>query len=228
MITFIHDSDLHYNKNSSRKKNNVKKILNISPDFVIVTGDLTDNGYDGSNFLCFNYGGDEDQLTPLKQKYVNVLDYNDIPVYLCDGNHDNGRNKIPYKPVLNYIKKRHGGLNYIFEYNGVYFICCSVYPKNIKWLKKKLNKTKYYPVFIYFHYNLKDKYSDWWSDKAKQKFYNTIKDYKNIKALLEGHFHNTKVYYWNEFLVIRSSGRHFGIIQFDLNKKEIINISHNI
>lgn len=225
MITFIHDSDLHYDENSSRKKNNVQKILDIDPDFVVVTGDLTSNGYDGSHFLCFNYGGDEDQLTPLKEKYVNVIENNDIPVYLCDGNHDNGRNKIPYKPVLCYIKKRHGGLKYTFEYLGVHFICCSVYPKDIKWLKKKLNKAKNNPVFIYFHYNLIGRYSDWWSDKDKDKFYETIKDHKNIKAILEGHFHSSKIYNWRDFLVIRSAGKHFSVIQFDLSEKEIVNIS---
>lgn len=222
MITFVHDSDLHYTPRGLRpeKKSNPQKIIELDPEFVIVTGDLTENGYDGKSIGCFQYGGDEDQLSPLNREYVKGLEIQGISVYLCAGNHDRGRKWIPYKPVQKYVKERHGGLKYSFERCGIKFICCGEYPKDLKWLKKELVNDQ--PMFIYFHFNLVGKYSDWWSNKEKEKFYQVIKYYSNLQAIMVGHRHSSQIHTeWKGITVIRSAGRGFTLINFDTNDNKI-------
>lgn len=227
MITFVHDSDIHFTDKGPRsdKKLNPDKIIELNPDFTIVTGDLTDNGYDGKSIGCFKYGGFSDQLSPLKDNYVHKLEDNGIPVYLCPGNHDRGRPNICYKAVHRYIIKRHGGLKYSFERNGIKFICCGEYPDDLKWLKKQLKKANDRPIFIYFHFNLIGPFSNWWSEKEKDKFYQVIKDYPNLQAILVGHWHRSENHTkWNNIRVIRSSGRGFTLIGFDIKEEKIIDV----
>ena len=180
MVVFIVDSDLHFTKSiKSYKNNHVEKITKLcqqrSIDAVICSGDLTNNGWNGKNLLWWNYGGLYDQLTPLREQYVDPISRY-TGVYLCKVN------------------------NYTFD------------AKSIKYLKDKLCKDR--ANILFFHYNIKGAFSDWWSDREKNTFYNTIKDY-DIGAIVCGHLHTAGVTEWRGIKVIQASNEKFAICEFD-------------
>ena len=210
-IKLIIDSDLHFEKKGIRpdKENHLGKIGTLTDiDAMICSGDLTNNGWDGKSTLGWYYGGTEDEVTPLKN-FINFIetDYK-IPVYICDGNHDQ---YVPWpylhKAVRNYIEKKHGNLLYSWDLKGYHFICMSVYPNadRLEFLKKDLEKNKDKPIIIYFHYCLTGAWSDWWKDSEKIAFYNTIKDYK-IRLIIVGHRHSNWLDSWNGIPVASGAG----------------------
>ncbi len=215
MIKFVLESDLHYKKNGSKrsaKQGSSAKIVGIDADFVIVAGDLTDNGYDGSRIGCFRYGGFSNQLKPFIDDYVTPIEESGKDVYLCIGNHDRGRSRYVYKPVFRYVKKRHGGINYAFSKGNLRFICCGMYPKDLKFLKRKLRDNR--PNIIFFHYNLQGQWSDWWTGKEKDAFYECIKDY-DIRAICVGHSHWSGVRKWNDITVVSGAGYQVALFTYD-------------
>ena len=145
MLTFVHDSDLHYGKHGlgprKNKENHPISITTSEVQFVILTGDLTDNGYDGARLGCIKYGGDVDQITPLLENYVNPIEEAGKEVYLCAGNHDRGKKTfwLFHHPAMKYlIRKRHGDFKYTFRKRNLKFICCGECPRDTVWLKKQL------------------------------------------------------------------------------------------
>lgn len=232
MLVFAHDSDIHFEASESRKKKHLhpELLINTSASLVILTGDLTENGYDGKrlNFglFKFRYGGDEDQLTPFKEQYLEPVEAEGKEVFLCPGNHDRGRGYWdwrPYQPVRRCIKKRHSSCTYGFERQGLRFLVMDEYPRKLKWLKRQLKRYPDDPFVIAFHFNLEGPWSDWWSNKAKLKFYNVIKDY-NILALLVGHHHVSQVSEWKGIRVI-ASANNFALIYYNTEDQIIQNVS---
>lgn len=212
---FLVDSDLHFtNTIRSYKKDHVKKIIamceNEKIDALICPGDLTNDGWDGANLCGWYYGGKQDQLTPLKEQYVEPLDSH-LSVYLCAGNHDYYVPR-PYivHPVLKYIRQRHGAQQYSFDINDLHFICLDRYPDSagMSFLKQDLLKHHYKNIIIFFHYNFTGELSDWWSEKEKDNFYDEIKGH-NIVALLVGHHHISIVTEWRGYKVIMGAGGAF-------------------
>ena len=68
-----------------------------------------------------------------------------------------------------------------------------------KYLQEQLAAVgKSTPVVLYFHYGLAGPYSDWWSQKEKEKFREVIQGH-NILGIFHGHFHATAHYKWNGF-----------------------------
>jgi len=227
MTKFLVNSDLHFNSDiRNRKKFNVEKIIDLCEkeniDALLCPGDLTNNGWDGSNFLCWPYGGPHDQLTPLKQNYVNPLSKH-LPVYLCAGNHDY---YVPWpywhNGVLNYIKNLHGNQRYSFDIKDLHFICLDKYPdeKGIKFLKKDLENNFNKNIILFFHYNLTGKWSDWWTDEEKDIFHNTIAPY-NIKAICVGHSHISKVTRWRGYKIIAGAGSKIAKCVYENNEIEV-------
>lgn len=220
MFTFILDSDIHYGKRenngprTSKQRNSEYISEELDVDFAIVAGDLTENGYDGKRCCCFKYGGFSNQLKALKEQYIEPIEYVGIPAKLCVGNHDRGRPPYIYQPVFRYVKKRHGDIQYSFDHKNVRFICCGLYPKDTKWLKKQLKSNQ--ANIIYFHYNLEGAWSDWWTEKEKNKFYKTIKGYP-IAAILVGHQHSNKQSKWKDIDVIKCAYRGYAKITCDKN-----------
>jgi len=217
-FTFILDSDVHYGKardNGPRvwkKRNPDNIVLEEDIDFVVVTGDLTENGYNGKKFLGFHYGGFSDQLKAFRDRYVRPIGEANIPLKLCIGNHDRGRPPYLYQPVFCYVKKRYGGIKYTFDHKGFRFICCGMYPKDTKWLRKRLSKEKH--NIIYFHYNVSGAYSDWWSKKAKKRFVKTVKGYP-IAAVLVGHDHVSRQYEWEGLNIVMAAGEGYARVTCD-------------
>jgi len=228
MLVFAHDSDLHYGKNKLRprkdKERHPARIISTKAQFVIVTGDLTENGYSGKKIGCFRYGGDKDQISPCIENYVKPIEEAGKEVYLCAGNHDRGRRILKisiYPAVKRLIRKRHGGSQYTFRKGDLKFICCHECPRNIKWLKKQLEDTDQ-PTIIFFHFNLEGPFSDWWSQKQKDAFYRAIQDC-NIVGILVGHHHVSRVSEWKGIKVISSSDK-FSCIVYDPIREKIVNV----
>jgi len=215
MTTFLVDSDIHFtNTIRSYKSDHVKKITDLCQrekiNALICPGDLTDSGGNGAHIFCWYYGGRQDQLTPLKKQYVEILDKH-LPVYLCAGNHDYNVPR-PYivHPVLKYIRQRHGAQRYSFELNDLHFICLDKCPnkEGMAFLRRDLKENVGKNIVIFFHYNLTGDYSDWWSIKEKEDFYATIKDY-NIVALLVGHHHISTLTEWKGYKVVMAAAAAF-------------------
>lgn len=235
MLVFAHDSDLHFRPDGPRKikQKQLELLQETSAEFVIVTGDLTQNGYNGRylNFglFKFRYGGKEDQLDQLKRQYVNPMVDIGKEVYLCAGNHDRGTSFIKifkYSPVRRYIRKRHGGNVYNFQVQGLNFVVMGEFPANRKWLKRKLKCHVDQPFVIAFHFNLEGKFSDWWSQSDKDKFYRCIKGH-NILAILVGHRHVSGVSEWHGFRVI-SSAKNFSLIYYNPKDQVIEDVSFSM
>jgi len=223
-MKFIHTSDLHYGGVRCReeKRNEPRSIALADAEFVIVTGDLTENGFDGSLLCCIEYGGDDYQLQRFKLKFIRPIERSGKSIYLCPGNHDLGYWWSPYKPVMHYIRKRHKSTQYAFERNGLRFICCGIYPKDLKWLKKQMRQDQ--PHVIFFHYNLIGKWSDWWSEKEKTAFAKVIEPY-HIVAILVGHSHISEIQNWRGYRVILS-GDQYSIITYDEAAKQITEVDY--
>jgi len=194
----------------------VDLIDNNNISFVIMPGDLTDNGLIGSSIFCCIPQYDE--WSEFCEKWLRPIQ--GIPVYLCAGNHDIRLNR---NGILKEIKVRHGNVYYSFtmDENGKksYFICCNIYPnKEIRnWLANQKLPTigEKAPVFFFFHYPPIGKASNDWPQKEKDEFYNLIKNY-NVKAIIVGH--NGKFSYassWNNIPLFCLAGYHFGFFDFN-------------
>jgi DNA repair exonuclease SbcCD nuclease subunit len=233
-FTFYLDSDIHYGSKNNRnnrfgirddKINNIENMLKLNNDepcsAVIVAGDLTDSGYNGAKFLCWNYGGTENQVGLFQVDYIDPL-LRVIPTYICEGNHDT---YVPWPyvahPVADLIKARHGALNYSFVINGVTFLCCGKYPEKsvLPWLREKLESLRGKPVIVWFHYNLWGPYSDFWTEDEKYEFLKVVNPYKSdIKAILTGHIHESYNEKWEGFTVISGGGEGFMICKYDAKR----------
>ena len=222
MFSFILDSDLQYGKEGKvgpifGKEDNLDLILenDHDVDFVILAGDLTENGYNGKSFCCYNYGGNTKQLQAFQENYLDPLEQENIVVRLCPGNHDRGRFPYFYQPVFSLLREKYGDIRYRFEYQHFNFICPGIYPNDIPWLEKQLNGDL--PNIIFFHYNLEGPFSDWWTEKEKDDFYKTIQDYK-IAGILVGHHHISKESSWNDIKTVSAAGNGYARITCDSDR----------
>lgn len=223
-LRLIIDSDLHFTESGIRadKTNHAQVIREIAArhqiDAIICAGDLTDMGWDGKRFLCWRYGGAEDQVTPLR-RWVEGLEADVAPVFLASGNHDQ---YVPWpyrhKGVRDYIETKHRSLLYNWEYiisDGVNAnstikyrgVCLDVYPdkKAREYLSGVMNKWPNDRYIIYFHYNLEGDYSDWWSDSDKTKFANMLSG-RNIALIICGHLHKNALTKWRGYNVAMGAG----------------------
>lgn len=170
------------------------------PKGVLIAGDLTDNGRmsEWRTFVKL-YG-----LTGTDA----LLKY---PVYECTGNHD--RAPLLIRPVLDGVRKRHGRLEYSWDWRGLHIVCLDNYPDAAacQWLKRDLAAVgELRPVVIYLHYALRGPFSGpkWWRQSQKQAFGATIDGY-NVIGIFHGHYHGSLHYRWEGYDVYNvGSPRH--------------------
>jgi predicted phosphodiesterase len=208
---FVCDSDLHYGTDDDKprpeKGNRTQLLTELKKthdiDLMLCPGDLTNRGADGHPTGC---KGDPNanQLEALISQCVKPIEALGVSVKLCPGNHDINRSDYWRLSVLKYVCDRHDATYswfspetsscYTFMHKGLQFICMGIYPKNISWLKAHLPKNKKQPIVFYYHYNTRkgQPYSDWWSDKEKDTFFDTIYGY-NVQAIINGHLHTTQI-----------------------------------
>lgn len=218
MLKLIVDSDLHFGQGHIRadKSNHAALIPKIvrdeGVDAVICAGDLTERGWDGKNLLCWHYGGTDNQVAPLKQFIAEIEA--DVPVYICEGNHDQ---YVPWpyfhKGVKNLVKERHGGRIYSWGLKKdnikYHFVCLGVYPDEgaRAFLRRELESHPGDYIVIYFHYNVDGAYSDWWSVGDKTAFVQILEPHRaRISAIIVGHLHANYHKVWNGYNIISGAG----------------------
>ena len=166
------------------------------PRGVLFTGDTTDNGT-LDEFAQFEalYG-----LTGRD----GVLRY---PVYESIGNHDLNSES----PIKERAARRHGGIDYAWDWGGVRMICLDMCPDATTraWLHGELQRVgPDRPLVIYFHYSLEGPYSDFWEQADKDAFAAAIEGH-NVLAIFHGHEHRLGHYAWRGHPVFRpGAARH--------------------
>ncbi len=193
----------------------------LPPRGVLFTGDTTDTGT-LEEFALFEtvYG-----LTGKD----GLLKY---PVYEAIGNHDVNSES----PIKERVRRRHGGINYSFQWDDQSFLCLDMYPdaRTLRWLRAELQRAgPRRPLILYFHYSLDGPYSDFWADDEKQAFAAAISGY-NVLAIFHGHEHRMGHYLWRGtpvfrpgaprhsshfFLVVRVSARELAVAAWDFDNK---------
>ena len=217
-MRIIVDSDLHFTESGIRsdKAAHAAVIRDLASKYninaIICAGDLTDMGWDGKRFLCWQYGGAEDQVSPLR-RWVEGLEADAAPVYLATGNHDQ---YVPWpyrhKGVRDYVESKHGKLHYNWDYvtdGNIRYraVCLDVYP-DATGRKYLAGVFAQYPddrYIIYFHYNLDGQYSDWWTEAEKTKFADMLAG-RDIALIICGHWHINAHVKWRGYDVAMGAG----------------------
>ena len=192
--------------------------------FALIVGDLVDHGWADPRLSCCGCCNLINEWQAFQQKWIVPLNsqIGASNVYLCAGNHDKilDYKKVFYKSAYKKIEESTNGINYYFKKDGVFFICCGIYPdfNTCLWLDDILKWIGHQPVIIFFHYNIIGKWSDSWSTEEKQIFYNLIQNY-NIKAIINGHIHKSGTYLWNNKIrVINVGGYNFTVFDYSDGK----------
>lgn len=170
-------------------------------DFVLCTGDLTQNGNDGNGWLCTPYN----ELQAFIDRYVSVVEGVGVPVKVCHGNHDVNRGSFPFIGILKYIRDRHNATYsffntdiagcYSFDHKGVKFICMGDVPRNLEWLQKTLPTEAVAPVILFQHQSPDPNNFDFWTQTQRDEFYRLV-SHHNIKLLCTGHSHAPHFWAW--------------------------------
>lgn len=161
-------------KNSVNQINNTKNI-----DFVLVTGDITENG-------------DRKSLQIAK----SILDKLNVKYYAVPGNHETKWSASGCTDFTNIF----GSERFKFENNGIYFLGFNTGPiirmadghvsaQDIVWLKSELDKIgREKSVILVTHYPLQSGDVDNWFDLT-----DAVRAY-NIRAVLGGHYHRNAIF----------------------------------
>ncbi|VBB47573.1 conserved hypothetical protein [uncultured Paludibacter sp.] len=173
LITDIHitngTSAVEDLENSVKQINNTKNI-----DFVLVTGDVTENG-------------DRASL----EKAKSILDKLNVKYYAIAGNHET---KWSASGCTDFARI-FGSERFEFEHNGIYFLGFNTGPiirmadghvsaQDITWLKTELSKIGVEkPIILVTHYPLQNGDVDNWYDVT-----DAVRKY-DIKVILGGHYH---------------------------------------
>ena len=193
-------------------------------DFGVVTGDLTDAGYDGT-VTCgclfpllgannaVSGGSLENQLAEFVAAVIEPIQRVGKTVYLVPGNHDqyNGASR---HPVNDYIARAHGCTHYAVRRGGILLLFCDVYPSAavLAWMKGELRSCGTEPVLLFFHYNFTGPFGDWWTDAEKEAFRLAITGVR-VLGIFVGHRHESYAETWNGYAVYSTAGSTFAVCE---------------
>lgn len=181
---FAQLTDIHINGDSPSQldalKNSVQQINSTeNVDFVIVTGDLTDNG-------------DMESMLNVK-RCLNRLR---MPYYVCMGNHETTWSASGCMAYGRIFGKEH----YSLDKNGVRFLFFNsgpllkmalghVSPGVISWAKRKIQEAKEHsmPVIAVTHYPMKEGDVDNWYEVT-----DAFRETGNLKLFIGGHYHRLR------------------------------------
>ena len=149
---------------------------NSSIEFVVVTGDLTENG----------------DLASI-QAIKNALDQLNVPYYAASGNHETTWSE---SGVMDFSRV-FGDSRFAFTHNDMYFIGFNsgpvirmadghVAPQDITWLKHNLDSVSAAgntPIFVFTHYPLRNGDVDNWYDVTD------VLRQHNVQCIMGGHYH---------------------------------------
>ena len=213
-------ADVHFPSRAERADTFVKAISSDPTiEFVVVAGDLTDNGYDGKrdcSCLASMCGTPvvEDQLAEYIARFDAPLHAAGKHVYAVPGNTDNVVRRWRH-PVTDFIRSRHGDTHYIVLREGIALVFCDVYPdaKVLAWFARELAHKptlRNMPFAFFFHYNIHDAsfgsgQVDDWTSLEKLAFRDAIKSLR-VLGIFVGHLHATYAYKWNQHDVYCTGG----------------------
>jgi serine/threonine-protein phosphatase CPPED1 len=188
------ESNNGFSKETELYEKIVGSINRLSPELVVITGDLVNNKDDRSQFVEF--------------KRITSKINSSIPVRIVPGNHDIGAN--PSQKEIDVYKADFGDDKFSLRHKNSLFI--GLNSSLIKagssenerlqfdWLKKELSESKqpehiilfcHYPFFIKA-FDEPESYSNL-SAEARTKYFNLFKEIK-VNAVYAGHLHeNSKV-----------------------------------
>lgn len=180
---FAQLTDLHLCLKNPMPKEDLKravKQINATPniDFVLVTGDLTEEG---------------DRTTMLLVK--SILDQLKVKYYVIPGNHETKWSDSGCTAFSEIF----GGERFKFEHKGVLFLGFNsgplmrmayghVVPQDITWMKQEMDKAgKNKPVILVTHYPMMNGDVDNWYDVT-----DAVRPY-NIRTFIGGHYHRNRL-----------------------------------
>jgi len=185
-------TDLHLKANTGTACRNTLRLRDVlselkamreRPDLILMTGDLSEDGSEGS------YAALEAELSKLP-----------IPTYLVMGNHDNRQAIAASFPNTSFNE---GFLHYSLDGNALRIITLDTTEpgrhggafcnRRIAWLKAELAKAPEQPTLIAMHHPPTDTGIPWlttpdeapWADRFRK----VIRPHKNIVQIICGHIH---------------------------------------
>ena len=157
--------------------------INQNPaiEFVVVTGDLTENG-------------DRASIQAIK----DALDQLNVPYYAASGNHETTWSE---SGVMDFSRV-FGDSRFAFTHNGMYFIGFNsgpvirmadghVAPQDIAWLKHNLDSVSASgntPIFVFTHYPLRNGDVDNWYEVT-----DVLREH-NVQCIMGGHYHRNLLF----------------------------------
>ena len=186
LFSFALLTDTHISHSNPRPTEDLQRSvedINRHPniEFVIATGDLTENG-------------DRASIDLVKNK----LDQLNVPYYVASGNHETTWSE---SGVMDFSRV-FGDSRFAFSHNGMYFIGFNsgpvirmadghVAPQDITWLKHNLDSVSNAgdsPIFVFTHYPLRNGDVDNWyevTDVLRQ---------HNVQCIMGGHYHRNLLF----------------------------------
>lgn len=216
-------TDLHLNSDSlayndlKRSVDQINKIGKI--DFVIVSGDVTEEG---------------DRASLKKVKFL--LDQLKVKYYITSGNHETKWSESGATDFGHIF----GSDRFRFEYKGFLFLGFNsgpvlrmadghVSPQDIVWMKNEMRKVgREKPVIIVTHYPLQDGDVDNWYEVT-----DAIRPF-NVRAVLNGHYHSNRMLAYDGIPGIinrsnlRSKDKVGGYSEYEINSDSILVYEHRI
>ena len=181
LFSFALLTDTHISTSNPRPMEDLQRSIadinqNSSIEFVVVTGDLTENG----------------DLASI-QSIKNALDQLNVPYYAASGNHETTWSE---SGVMDFSRV-FGDSRFAFTHNDMYFIGFNsgpvirmadghVAPQDITWLKHNLDSVSAAgntPIFVFTHYPLRNGDVDNWYDVTD------VLRQHNVQCIMGGHYH---------------------------------------
>ncbi|MBR2450490.1 MAG: PQQ-binding-like beta-propeller repeat protein [Paludibacteraceae bacterium] len=186
LFSFALLTDTHISTSNPRPMEDLQRSIadinqNPNIEFVVVTGDLTENG-------------DRASIEAIKA----ALDQLRVPYYAASGNHETTWSE---SGVMDFTRV-FGDSRFAFSHNGMYFIGFNsgpvirmadghVAPQDIAWLKHNLDsvsKAGDAPIFVFTHYPLRNGDVDNWYDVTD------VLRQHNVQCIMGGHYHRNLLF----------------------------------
>lgn len=186
LFSFALLTDTHISSSNPRPMEDLQRSIaeinqNPAIEFVVVTGDLTENG-------------DRASIQAIKDELEKL----NVPYYAASGNHETTWSE---SGVMDFSRV-FGDSRFAFTHNGMYFIGFNsgpvirmadghVAPQDIAWLKHNLDSVSAAgdaPIFVFTHYPLRNGDVDNWYEVT-----DVLREH-NVQCVMGGHYHRNLLF----------------------------------
>ncbi len=186
LFSFALLTDTHISSSNPRPMEDLQRSIaeinqNPAIEFVVVTGDLTENG-------------DRASIQAIKDELEKL----NVPYYAASGNHETTWSE---SGVMDFSRV-FGDSRFAFTHNGMYFIGFNsgpvirmadghVAPQDIAWLKHNLDSVSASgntPIFVFTHYPLRNGDVDNWYEVT-----DVLREH-NVQCIMGGHYHRNLLF----------------------------------